>query len=90
MSPAARENVGGVKSSSGLVFRFFLYSFASIMKGIFLTIVLALVYIALLTFTFEYFINRPSDTLLTLAGLGLFLAFTFLFIRILLKKFKNR
>jgi predicted neutral ceramidase superfamily lipid hydrolase len=60
------------------------------MKGIFLTIVLCLVYIALLTFTFEYFINRPSDTMLTLAGLGLFLAFTFLFIRILLRKFKNR
>lgn len=89
MSPAAVRTAGGAKSTSGLVFRIFLYSFASIMKGIFLTIVLTLVYIALLTFTFEYFINRPSDTLLTLAGLGLFLAFTFLFIRILLK-FKNR
>lgn len=90
MSPAARESTGEMKSSRGLVFRIFLYSFASIMKGIFLTIVLALVYIALLTFTFEYFINRPSDTMLTLAGVGIFLAATFLFVRILLRKFKNR
>jgi len=90
MSPAKVRSAGAAKSISGLVFRFFLYSFAPIMKGIFLTIVLSLVYIALLTLTFEYFINRTSDTMLTLAGLGLFLAFTFLFIRILLRKFKNR
>lgn len=90
MSPAGQRYARAVKSFSGLVFRFFIYSFAGIMKGIFLTIILSLVYIALLTLIFEYFINRPSDTLLTLAGLGLLLAFTFLFIRILLRKFKNR
>lgn len=59
------------------------------LKKILLLVVFTLVYIFLLTVLFEYFINKPSDTLLTLSGLLLFFLVSFIYVTILIKTFKQ-
>lgn len=61
-----------------------------LMRSAFIIIALTLVYIYLLTILFEYCINKASNSLLSLAGVLLFLVISFGYAAFLFKSVKKQ
>lgn len=59
-------------------------------KRILLLVLLSVVYISLLTLLFENFINKPSSTLLSIAGVILFIGISYFFVQLVFKTLQKR
>lgn len=60
------------------------------MRNVLIVVGLTLLYIYLLTVLFENFVNKASNTLLTLSGIVLFLLISYCYATFIIKTFKNR